>query len=158
MSLDTQCAQTPRRMGRRPLRALTKIVAALGSVFTLSYCLDPVAPDDASLLLTVEPSRVGVDSTASVRAVIFVATGDLLPYEANVTFFVDGGSLCQGSDSTDVGCGRPVEELPPALTVSTHEGVGIVTFRSGSQPGTVTIVARSGSATDSAFITVGPVP
>lgn len=145
----------PRGRGRRLRVPLLRHSLAMTAAGMMGSCVAPVAPDGATLLLTVEPARTVVDTgTATVRATVFSVAGDLLDYEATVTVLLDGGGALCAEGAPDVACSRSVAELPKAVTFKTKGGVGKLTFRSGTEPDTVFIIARSGPATDTSVVYV----
>jgi len=141
-------------LGTRPhalVRGSVPFLALVGWC-SLGCQVEAVAPERAVLTMAVEPADVatGGDS-ATVWAVIRLESGDLVPYGATVTFISSVGALCAATVPS-APCSNRVMELPPALKVVTEDGVAKVTFRSGTQAGPATVVAQSGSATDSVII------
>jgi hypothetical protein len=133
---------------KRAMRDSILLVAGLTGVPACDR-YGPVAPDGATFQLSVDRDTLrGPGDSARVDAAVILETGDLVKYDAVVTFSTTRGGLCAGTlpcpDSLGV----------PAVAVEASAGVARVSLRSGADTGLAIVKVRSGEAVDSLMIPI----
>ena len=135
-----------------------RIVIPSVAVLTWLVGCDPrfVAPEGARILLSASPASVVANhDSAVVSFVIQLETGDLIPYDAEVSVSASVGGLCKGSFG-DIRCEGDSALGLPAIQLRTRKSAGFLVFRSGTDTGSAVIRARSGDAVDSIVVRVVP--
>lgn len=135
-------------------------VLALAAVVLFASCdqYGAVAPDGAAFRIvavkdTLRPPR---DSTP-ISAAVLLESGDLVRYDADVTFATSLGGLCLSSSSGPDACTADSLGMP-ALKTRTVDGVAKVLLRGGAISGTANVTVQSGDAKDSVLIPIVPLP